>query len=246
MNRFHVMVIMMKREIHTLFIVLGILVCPIHGKLCSQDRFPKKYKYEIGTALGASTYIGDANPKNPFLYPGVAGGLLFRFNPSMQWALKANILGGTISGDTNRSGNRFPGDKHDNFQRAILDIGAQVEFHFFRFGTEQRYLGTKSYTPYLFTGAGVTIATGNEPMYGIHVPLGFGFKYTCNNKVSIGTEVSMRKLFRDDLDSTKAHFEWSLDAPFGIESTPLKNQDWYAFALIYITWDFGLRENPCR
>ena len=67
MNRFHVMV-MMKREIHILFVVLGILVWPTHGKLFSQERFPKKHKYEIGTALGASTYIGDANPKNPFLY----------------------------------------------------------------------------------------------------------------------------------------------------------------------------------
>ena len=245
MNRFHVMV-MMKREIHTLFVVLGILICPTHEKLFSQERFPKKHKYEIGTALGASTYIGDANPKNPFLYPGVAGGLLFRYNPSMQWALKANILGGAISGDTNRSGNRFPGGRHDTFQRTVLDVGAQVEFHFFRFGTERRYLGTVPYTPYLFTGTGVTMATGKKPLYGIHVPLGFGFKYRCHNRVNIGAEVSARKLFRDDLDATKAHPGWSLDAPFGIKSSPLKNQDWYTFALIYMTWDFGLREDPCR
>ena len=81
MNRFHVMV-MMKHKIHTLFVVLGILICPTHGKLFSQERFPKKHKYEIGTALGASTYIGDANPKNPFLYPGMAGGLLFVSTPA--------------------------------------------------------------------------------------------------------------------------------------------------------------------
>ncbi len=245
MNRFHVMV-MMKHKIHTLFVVLGILICPTHGKLFSQERFPKKHKYEIGTALGASTYIGDANPKNPFLYPGMAGGLLFRFNPSMQWTLKANILGGRISGDTNHSGNRFPGDRHDSFQRAILDVGAQVEFHFFRFGTEQRYLGTRPFTPYLFTGTGVTMATGKKPMYGINVPLGFGFKFICNNRVNIGVEASMRKLFRDDVDVTKAQPEWSLDAPFGIKGSLLKNQDWYAFALLYMTWDFGLRDNPCR
>ncbi len=245
MNRFHVM-IMMKHEIRILFVVLGILAYPTHGKLFSQKLFPKEYKYEMGTILGASTYLGDANPKNPFLYPGVAGGLLFRYNLSTQWALKANILGGTLSGDTNYSGNHFPENRHDTFKRAVLDVGAQVEFHFFRFGTERTYLGTRPYTPYLFTGAGVTMATGEKPLYGINVPLGFGFKYTFNNRMNIGAEASMRKLFRDDLDATKAHPEWSLNAPFGIESSPLKNQDWYALALIYITWDFGLQEDPCR
>lgn len=83
-------------------------------------------------------------------------------------------------------------------------------------------------------------------MYGIHVPLGFGFKYICNNRVNIGVEASMRRLFRDDLDVTKTQPGWNLDTPFGIESSPLKNQDWYAFALIYMTWDFGLRDDPCR
>ena len=157
--------VMMKREIHILFVVQASWYGPPTEALLT-GTLPEKHKYEIGTALGASTYIGDANPKNPFLYPGVAGGLLFRYNPSMQWALKANILGGAISGDTNRSGNRFPGGRHDTFQRTVLDVGAQVEFHFFRFGTERRYLGTVPYTPYLFTGTGVTMATGKKPLYG--------------------------------------------------------------------------------
>ena len=46
--------------------------------------------------------------------------------------------------------------------------------------------------PYLFTGAGVTMATGEKPLYGINVPLGFGFKYTFNNRMNIGAEASMQ------------------------------------------------------
>lgn len=64
--------------------------------------------------------------------------------------------------------------------------------------------------------------------------------------MNIGAEVSIRKLFRDDFDVVGNSKSWSLDAPFGIDSSPLKNKDWYSFAMIYMTWDFGLKTDPCR
>jgi hypothetical protein len=55
----------------------------------------------------------------------------------------------------------------------------------------------------------------------------------------------MRKLFGDDFDVTEKNADWDLNAPYGIESSFLKNRDWYSLTMIFLTWDFGLRNDPC-
>ena len=62
--------------------------------------------------------------------------------------------------------------------------------------------------------------------------------------MNIGAELSMRKLFRDDFDVVDNTAGWNLDAPFGIESSLLKNKDWYSLAMIYLTWDFETEAIP--
>ncbi len=42
----------------------------------------QEYRYEIGGAAGTSFYMGDANKNSLFKYPGIAGGLLMRYNIS--------------------------------------------------------------------------------------------------------------------------------------------------------------------
>lgn len=224
-----------------LSIALALLFCLTSNKLLSQE-----YKYEIGGGAGISSYVGDANQHRPFLHPGLAGGAQFRYNINLQWALKATVLGGSIAGDTQHSGNRYPMGNERSFQRTFAEMGTQLEFHFLRFSNEYGYLAARPYTPYVFTGVGITVAGGENTFLGANVPLGVGFKYKLKNRMNIGAEISMRKLFRDDLDVVRTTPDWSLDAPFGIKSSPLKNQDWYSFALIYLTWDFGLRKDPCR
>src|SRR5690606_20337750 len=43
----------------------------------------QEYRYEIGGAAGTSFYMGDANKNSLFKYPGIAGGLLMRYNISL-------------------------------------------------------------------------------------------------------------------------------------------------------------------
>lgn len=64
--------------------------------------------------------------------------------------------------------------------------------------------------------------------------------------MNIGIEFSMRKLFRDDFDVTREEPGWSLNHPYDIGSSLLKNQDWYSITMIYLTWEFGMREDPCH
>lgn len=206
----------------------------------------QEYKYEVGGSLGIASYMGDANRSNLNSQPGPVGGALFRYNINFLWGVKLNLLVGSVSGDTNHSNQKFPYGMQSSFRRTFVDVGTQIEFNFFPYSDKYAYLGTKPYTPYLFTGVGATGATGNNSFLDANIPLGMGFKFKLKNRVNIGIEFSMRKLFRDDFDVTEKKPEWSLDTPYGIKSSILKNRDWYSVTMIFLTWDFNLREDPCH
>lgn len=205
----------------------------------------QEYRYEIGGAAGTSSYMGDANKSCFFRHPGIAGGLLMRYNLSLHWAVKANILTGSVSGNTAESGNSFPFGSQSAFHRTFTEVGSQVEFNFLPYSDRYEYQHTKRYTPYLLAGAGLTYATGERSFLNANIPFGAGLKYKIKNRMNIGIEFSMRKLFSDDFDVTQNGAEWNLQHPYGIQGSRLKNQDWYSITMIYLTWDFSLREDPC-
>lgn len=214
------------------------------GTVVVSNAKAQEHKYEIGAALGTSFYLGDANKTKPYLHPGIAGGALFRYNVNFHWAVKSNLMAGTVSGNTADARNVFPMEGQTSFKRTFFDLGAQMEYNFFPFSDKFSYRDAKPYTPYVFAGAGVTLATGNELFFNANVPIGIGFKYKIKEKLNIGLEFSVRKLFGDDFDVSQ-NSEWNLDAPYGIKSSLLKNQDWYSLTLVFLTWDFGIRNDPC-
>lgn len=205
----------------------------------------QEFKHEIGGTAGASFYLGDANKTKFYLHPGMSGGIIYRYNINFHWAVKANLLAGTVSGKTEDSGNVFPFEAQTSFKRTFSDAGAQVEFNFLPYSDKYDYAGTKPFTPYIFAGIGTTFATGKNLFFNANVPLGVGFKYKIRNRLNLGMEFSMRKLFGDDFDVTEKNTDWSLNAPYGIKSSFLKNRDWYSLTLFFLTWDFGLRNDPC-
>lgn len=213
--------------------------------LLPENIVAQEFKHEIGGALGTSFYLGDANKTKFFLHPGITGGAVYRYNINFHWAVKANLLAGTVSGNTQDSGNKFLFDGQTSFKRTFADAGAQVEFNFLPYSDKYAYAGTNPFTPYIFAGAGTTLATGNTVFFNANVPLGAGFKYKVKNRLNVGIEFSVRKLFGDDFDVTEENTGWDLNSPYGIESGFLKNRDWYSLTMIFLTWDFGLRNDPC-
>lgn len=205
----------------------------------------QEYKYEVGAVAGTSFYLGDANKTKLYRHPGIAAGGIFRYNINFHWALKTNLVAGTLSGNTADAKNVFPFERQTSFKRNFFDLGGQIEYNFFPFSDKFSYLDAKPYTPYIFAGVGTTLATGGNLFFNANVPIGIGFKYKVSEKLNMGLEFSMRKLFGDNLDAPQKNAEWSLDAPYGIKSSFLKNQDWYSLTLLYVTWDFGLRREPC-
>lgn len=219
----------------------GFLTVPFSAEIYAQE-----YKYEAGGVAGVSSYMGDANKIRYMYQPGFVTGFLFRYDINFHWALSTTLLAGSISGDTRDSGNIFPLGQQASFHRTFAETALQAEFSFLPYSDKYRYMGTKPYTPYLFVGAGLTYAPGKIGYTGLNIPFGVGFKVKLKNRLNIAIACSMRKLFDDDFDVTQEMQTWSLEQPYGIGSSLLKNRDWYSVTMICLTWDFGLREDPCH
>lgn len=204
----------------------------------------QEYKYEIGGMAGMSFYMGDANKVTYFKAPHIAGGAVFRYNHNFRWAYKANLAIGGVSGDTRNSGNSFPFGQNASFSRTFYELGAQVEFNFFSYSDRYAFLGTRRFSPYVFTGIGATFASGENSFFGANIPFGVGLKYKLKHRLNVGFEFSFRKLFGDDFDKpNKSGF--GLEDPYEIKSSFLKNKDWYSLTMLSVTWDFGMRKDPC-
>lgn len=192
-----------------------------------------------------SMYMGDANKGNPLQAWHPSIGAVFRKNMNFRWALKTNLLMGKVSGDTGNTNNAFPSQASASFSRNFYELGGQMEFNFLPYSDKFAYLQTSRISPYLFSGIGMTYATGENDFFGINVPLGVGVKYKMRNRINLGVEYSFRKLFADGFDAPSKE-GFNLDNPYQIESSRLKNQDWYSLLMITLTWDFGPNDRKCE
>ncbi len=134
----------------------------------------QEYAHEIGGGVGSSFYMGDANKTKLFLNSHIAAGFVYRYNVDFHWAVKTGLAVGSVSGDTNKSDNVFPNDGRYAFKRQFVDLGGQIEFSVFPYSDKYAYLGTKPYTPYLFAGSGITLASGENNFFNANIPLGIG------------------------------------------------------------------------
>jgi hypothetical protein len=206
----------------------------------------QEYKYEIGGMAGASIYMGDANPASYFANPNAALGAVFRKNLNFRWALQADLLYGKVTGDTKDNDNVFPHDAQAAFSRSFFELGGHIEFNFFPYSDKFAYLNTRRWTPYLFTGVGVTLAPGeDQTFFGVNLPLGIGVKYKLRNRLNIGLEYAAHRLLNDSFDAPSSQ-GFNLNNPYQVKSGALKNKDWYNTVMISLTWEFGLRDCNCN
>lgn len=213
--------------------------------IMSATAVAQEYKYEIGGMGGMSMYMGDANQLSLLKGWNPSAGVIFRNNLNFRWAVKADLLAGKISGNTKNTENVFPENAQTSFSRTFFEAGGHIEFNFLPYSDKFAYLNTSKITPYIFTGLGVNLASGGETFFGLNLPLGIGVKYKIKNRLNLGLEFAVHKLFGDDFDSPKKD-GFNLDNPYDIKSGFFKNKDWYNTLLISITWDFGLKDSRCQ
>ncbi|MDR0995226.1 MAG: DUF6089 family protein [Tannerella sp.] len=219
-------------------ILLATLLASLSPALAAQE-----YKYEIGGMGGIASYMGDLNKNTPLkdIQPALGG--IFRYNPNLRWAVKANLLWGKVSGSTKGLDDLLPDNAQLSFDRNLFELGGQMEFNFFPYSDKYAYKGAKRISPYALAGLGLTVAAGNGSTFAsLNIPLGVGVKYKLRHRLNLGCELSVRKLFGDGLEG-KAQ----LNNPYQIsENSVWKNRDWYVFLLLSLTWDFGLRCGTCN
>ena len=205
----------------------------------------QEYKYEIGGMAGLSMYMGDANQSALLQGFNPAAGVVFRRNYNFRWALKTDLMMGRITGDTKNTENVFPNNGQASFSRSFFRLGGQVEFNFLPYSDKFAYLNTSKLAPYLLTGLGVTVAPGkNQTFASVNLPLGLGIKYKIRNRINLGVEYSVNKLFSDSFDAPDKE-GFNLDNPYKIQSGSFKNKDWYNTLLFSVTWDFGPNDRKC-
>jgi len=198
-----------------------ILFLLVTSFLCNAQRS------EIGTLIGTSFYLGDLN-SIPFRNAKFAGGIVYRYNFTPRFALKANILFGKIAGSDkkNYSLNKGAWDYRErglSFSSPITEIAAQVEINFFNvynvpyknqispylfggiaffsFNPQANYQGkTYNLQPMGTEGQGQKGMSKKYSLTGFGIPFGIGFKANIGRYVCVGAEWGLRYTFTDYLD----------------------------------------------
>lgn len=220
----------MKKNYILLFFVLA-----LSGQLEAQ------YRWEAGVVVGLANYQGDLVEgtlpvfKEGNLSLGISGRYLLNYN----WAIRANVLFGKLSGDDFNSSVEYHNLRGVNFENPFTEASVRLEWE--PFG-EQHYLSlneSKSFfSPYVFVGPGVAFTNPeidftrtkrqhfldaierdlNESYFKTRfvVIMGLGVKYDINDLWVVGFEVGMHYGFTDYLD--------------GISHAGIReNRDWYNF-----------------
>lgn len=214
---------------------------------------------EIGLSGGGSYYIGELNPGKPFVNTKPAYGIFYRKNLNSRLAMRLHGFRGTIKGADGPS-SYFP-DRNLNFETKVTEIATQFEVNFFDY-----FIGSQrdKISPYIFGGVGAfmfkptgimadgstqqlkpagtegqNIAGGPKPykLTQVCFPFGIGMKYSLSQYIGLGMEWGMRKTFTDYIDDISG-----IDPITGMQRGNSKNNDWYSFAMISISFKFRMFE----
>lgn len=198
------------------------------------------YKFSAGVDLGMSGYAGDAS-SNLFGHPGFAAEGLFRYQYDARWSFGGNLSYLSLSGNTEDMDGVRPGGVEYSFKSSVIDLNGRVEFNFFPYGMGETYKSLKRWSPYLTAGIGVSMAVcdGNYAV-GPNIPLGVGLKYKPSERFNLMLEFAVTKVFNDHVDGP---FLSDLNQ---IESSFVKNNDWYSRLTIGFTYEFGKRCETCH
>lgn len=226
---------------HLKYIILAITVTlsVLAGTLRSgAQEIP--YKYSAGLGIGMSGYAGDAS-STLYRHPGFAATGMFRYQYDARWSFGGNLAFMTLSGNTADMDGVRPGGIEYTFKSSVIDLNGRVDFNFFPYGIGETYKGLKRWTPYLTAGIGVTLAVcSGSTAVGPNIPLGIGLKYKPSERFNLMLEFSVTKVFNDHIDGP------DLSDLSQIQSSFIKNNDWYSAISIGFTYEFGRRCETCH
>lgn len=221
---------------------LLMLLSPLTGQAQATAQ-PETYRWDAGASLGMAGYLGDANTSKLFSHPSLGVAASMRYLINTRLALRAILTHASLSGSTADMDNVIPAlrDEPYSFKSSLTDFQVRGEFNFFAYGIGESYKQLRRVSPYLALGLGVSFAScSGQSSAAMSIPMAIGVKYKVRPRLNLGLEFAMTKLLGDRLDGT------TLDDPYLIKSSFLKNTDWYSSLALSISWEFGERCIECN
>ena len=204
---------------------------------------PETYRWDIGASLGMAGYLGDANDSRLFSHPSLGAAVSLRYLINTRFALRALLNYTSLSGNTADMDNVIPGlrDEPYSFKSSLTDFQVRGEYNFFAYGIGESYKQLRRVSPYLALGVGLSLAScDGTTSAALSIPMAVGVKYKVRPRLNVGIEFSMTKLLGDRADGP------TLDDPYLIKSSFLKNTDWYSMLSLSISYEFGERCIACN
>lgn len=220
---------------------------------------------DVGLFGGAGTYFGDMTKMNfqKSVKPAFGGFVRYNFNP--RYALRFNVINGTIGAD-----GEFE-SQHWSFNKNVLDISLQFEFNYLKYIVGEK---ESPFSSYLFAGIGMQVydyemdSLKLDPIFDSQtvfkyldqsgtqiiptIPFGMGFKVNLTKRLGLGIEGGLRKTFSDKLDNLDdplGYTDLSVTPPVQIKYTDqLHNNDWTAYLGVHLVYKliYGNKEWELR
>lgn len=182
--------------------------------------------WEVGGWIGTSLYYGDLNNKVNFDSPGLAGGVLGKWNFNTRVALRSSINFGQISANDANSDNNFNRSRNLNFSSNIWDLTTGIEFNFLEHVRGSKF---ETYTPFVFLGGSIFRYNPTTELDGVKynlqefgtegqdigeeyfrlsggLTIGGGFKYDVSSDLTFTAEFTTRRVFTDYIDDVSTTF----------------------------------------
>lgn len=174
--------------------------------------------WELGVMGGGAGYMGDLNQNNPLQISGFSGGAYAKRNFNQYLGVRLNYTYGQVKAKDSESSDAQFRERNLAFKTSLNEVSALIDFNFFNFNLGG---GTKQFTPYLFTGAGLVIfkptfkydgetfrldrisTEGQENGYKnavLTIPYGVGLRYNYKDTWSLFSEIGYRTPLTDYID----------------------------------------------
>ncbi|MBN2662120.1 MAG: outer membrane beta-barrel protein [Bacteroidales bacterium] len=184
----------------------------------------------LGFFLGGSYYVGELNQRSVFYQPSPAFGLMYRHSSNERWGFRIEGNYTNLKGNDLVSSNSYQIQRNHSFSTKIWDIGAQVELNFKNYETDNLFYDY--FTPYIATGALLSIIPDSDRQFEVAIPISLGFKYALTNTITAGLEWNYRWTNSDRIDRLP-------DDNFLLPYKQLSNNpdtDWYSFVGLIVTF----------
>ena len=183
---------------------------------------------EIGACVGTMFYLGELNPSRLFAQPKLAGGIVYRYNISPRWAVKADFMFGEVSGSDAVTNGGY--ERNLSFRSPITEFSVVGELNFLRL---YNTVGQNHFAPYIFAGLTLfsfnptteypdgtvyelqSLGTEGQGLEGMPekyslthfaIPFGIGLRVNIGRYVCIGAEWGFRYTFTDYLDDVGGRY----------------------------------------